>query len=909
MTYWKRKTNEMGEGEMKNYHRPVLFLLGTSALILLAGTISAQTVASADTKRNDDLTEVIVTGVRASVVSALNDKKDSDQVRDSIVAEDIGKLPDNNVIEALQHVTGVQISRNAAEATQLLIRGLPDISTLLNGREIFTSTGRFITLQDIPAELLARVDVDKSAKADDIEGGIAGVVDVRLHRPFDFAGTEVAGTLRETHSTLSNHNDPTASLLASSRWQTDVGEFGVLADVSYIRDHYKEEILDNYISSQSVMPVPGSTGLGGIAYLPLTQGGQSILGDRERSSANLAFQWSPNANTEVFAEGFYTRYRNPNSNDFFVGLPWLGANPATATLFPGTNEVKTVTAGGYDLTSDQSFVPKTDTYQLATGLKWSGERVTVSTEVDYTNSKFTQEGIILDTEYYPPTYNADFNYNGTGTPFITVPGFNLNDPSNFHIRQLYDQWQEQSGNEIDWRGDLTFKFDNVTGLKSIAAGLRFGDRFARNREDNQGGLDCRGVSAPSSPTNAQLLAAIASPACFTALNVLPGTAYHATNGSIFDGAFGLTSWTDADPNWLINNAGYLRQLFDQSPTGARPPADPTQSFDDREKSYAAYIKGNFAFDLGSHPLIGNIGLRVVDTDASMAGNTLVISTPDNVNYSFVYTPTVSDKNTLDWLPSLNARLALADDLFLRFAASKTVTHPTFAQLDPGLSLSASTATLLGSGTAGNPNLSPERSTNADLSLEYYFRPQSALTGAAFYRNINGYIQNGITPRTIGGIVYQVTEPTNAPAGHIEGAELGYTQFFDFLPGLLNGLGMQANATYVQGEFQNISKWSYNLVGIYEKGPVSLRVAYNWRDGFDVGPAPGGGMQPQEIFSKSQPWLDLSASYKVAERVTVTFDATNLLNSFYQDYFGSQADYPRDTRRFDQTYSLGVRFKL
>ena len=81
-------------------------------------------------------------------------KKNADQVQDSIVAEDIGKLPDNNVIEALQHVTGVQISRNAAEANQLLIRGLPDIETLLNGREIFTSTGRFITLQDIPAELL-----------------------------------------------------------------------------------------------------------------------------------------------------------------------------------------------------------------------------------------------------------------------------------------------------------------------------------------------------------------------------------------------------------------------------------------------------------------------------------------------------------------------------------------------------------------------------------------------------------------------------------------------------------------------------------------------------------------------------------------------------------------------------------
>ena len=122
------------------------------------------------TAQADQLQEVVVTGVRKSIRSALDLKKVAQQIQDSIVAEDIGKLPDNNVIEALQHVTGVQISRNAAEANQLLIRGLPDIETLLNGREIFTSTGRFVDLQDIPAELLSRVDVVKSPTAADVAG-------------------------------------------------------------------------------------------------------------------------------------------------------------------------------------------------------------------------------------------------------------------------------------------------------------------------------------------------------------------------------------------------------------------------------------------------------------------------------------------------------------------------------------------------------------------------------------------------------------------------------------------------------------------------------------------------------------------------------------------------------------------
>lgn len=883
-----------------------------ASLIASLGTnlCYAQSTPPQPTEQTDQLQEIVVTGVRKSIGSALDLKKMADQIQDSIVAEDIGKLPDNNVIEALQHVTGVQISRNAAEANQLLIRGLPDIETLLNGREIFTSTGRFVNLQDIPAELLSRVDVVKSPTAADVAGGIAGVVDVRLHRPFDFNGFEVAGTAMGTHSSLSGKTDPQASLLLSNRWNTSAGEFGVLADVSYSRDQYKEEILDNYISSQSIGPVAASTGPGGTAYLPLTEGAQSILGDRKRTSVDLATQWRPNSSTELYAEGFYSGYRNDNNNDFFVGLPWICANPATATVFPGTDEVKTVTAGCYDLTSDQSFVPKTDTYQAAIGGSWTGDRVKFTTEVDYTNSHFSQDGYILDTEYNPPPdgYTADFDYNGTGTPYMNVTGVSLTDPANFHVRQLYDQWMSQKGNEADWRGDLTFRVDN-SWVKSVETGLRFADRFAQNREDNQGGLDCRGVADPSSPTFAALTAAIASPACFTALSALPGTAYHVTSGSQFDGQFGISQWMDADPNWLVDNIGYLREQFDQSATGAPPPADPTQSFDDREVSYSLYGKMNFFATPGSLPLIGNFGLRLIETQSTMKGNSLIVSTPNQINYTFDYVAAETDKNDLELLPSLNTRLQLNDNLFLRFAMSRTVTRPQFAQLDPGLSLSASTATLLGSGSSGNPHLSPEKSDNVDLSLEDYFGHQNSLSGALFYRRVNGYIQSAIAPESIAGITYQVTLPTNAPAGHIDGAEVSYTQFFTALPGIWNGLGLQANATYVSGPFQNISKWSYNLIGIYEKGPVEMRVAYNWRSGFDVGPAPGGGQQPGEIYSKAQPWLDLSLGYHVLGGLTVTFDAKNMLNSYYQDYFGSPYAYPRDTRRFDQTYSVGFRYRL
>jgi TonB-dependent receptor len=857
---------------------------------------------------------VVVTGVRASVKSALDIKKKSDQIVESIVAEDIGKLPDNNVIEALQHVTGVQISRNAAEANQLLIRGLPDIATLVNGREIFTSTGRFVTLQDIPAELLARVDVEKSSRADDIEGGIAGLIDVRLHRPFDFDGLEIAGTAHGTHSSLSGNTDGDGSVLVSDRWSTGIGDMGLLVDLSYRQDHYKEEILDNYIDTQAIGPVQGSTGLNGVAYVPLTEGAQSINGNRRRSAANVSYQWAPNANTDVYAEFFYTGYRNPNNVDFFVGLPWICANAATATVFPGTDLVKTVTGGCYDLTSDQSFVPKTDTYQAATGANWTQGDLTLTTEFDYTDSKFSQTGYILDTHYDPGTYTADFNYHNTGTPYMNVTSANVTDPGQMFMRQFYDQWSKQTGNEVDWRGDLQYDMGETSFIKSIDAGVRYGNRYAQNHQANGSGLDCGAFADPGSSQYQYQLLKDNSPACgfpnsggIVALNdpSLPGTPYHVTNGSQFDGKFGIARWMDADPNWLNNYIGALRKEFGQS--ASPPPADPSQTFSDREQSYAGYVKANFGFDLGSLPVDGNVGVRIVDTDADKKGFTTVITITGG-NYVYTYLPTDNASNTVDWLPSMNLRMQLQDDMFLRFAASQTVTHPTFAQLNPGLSLQDSTATLLGSGSEGNPNLKPVKSDNVDLSLEYYFNPTDVVSGAVFYREIDGYIQQASFTQLINGINYNITQPVNAPSGHIDGMEVGYTQFFTFLPGLLSGLGAQANATFVDGNFQNISKWSYNLIGIYEKGPVSLRLAYNWRDGFNVGPAPGGGQQPGTIFAKSQPWLDLSASYQLNDNITATLDATNLLNSDYQDYFGSP-EFPRDTRRFDQTFVVGFRFKL
>jgi len=284
------------------------------------------------------------------------------------------------------------------------------------------------------------------------------------------------------------------------------------------------------------------------------------------------------------------------------------------------------------------------------------------------------------------------------------------------------------------------------------------------------------------------------------------------------------------------------------------------------------------------------------------------------------------------MPMMSARLKLMDKLQLRASVGRAVTRPDFSQLNPVVSLFAPTTTGggIGTGSGGNPNLGLVTSNNYDLALEYFVNKSSYASLGAFYRTIDGYVQNFSAIETVGGTQYIVTRPRNSGKGHLDGIEAAYTTFFDFLPGALKGFGLQTNFTFVEGNqdvadtsptaavgarttqaYAQVSKYAYNVVGIYEHGPFSARLAYNWRgkfvDTFNGPNAPGSPLRT--ITVKARGSLDFSAGYEIQKGLTVTFDITNLTNSKYQDYFGPNATlYPRDTRYYDRTYALGLRYR-
>jgi iron complex outermembrane receptor protein len=373
-------------------------------------------------------------------------------------------------------------------------------------------------------------------------------------------------------------------------------------------------------------------------------------------------------------------------------------------------------------------------------------------------------------------------------------------------------------------------------------------------------------------------------------------------------------WLSGCYNYLVGNANAIRTLYGTNLGLA--PVDPGRYFNIDEKTYAGYLQTAYATTVFGLPLDGLIGARVEGVHRDLDA------------YSFnsdtgLYTPLQLSTHAPVYLPNISAVLHITDDLQARFNAAKTVTYPDFADLNPSISLNPGTINRAGNGSSGNAYLNPIRSTNYDVSLEWYFAPSSYASAGGFYRNINGYIQNYQTNEVIDGQLYQISSPQSAGSGYLEGVELAYQQFFDFLPGMWNGLGTQLNFTYINGStkspeyiggpmvtapLQNVSKDNYNVVLMYEKYNWSVRLAYDFRsryiDGFN---AQNVASVNDEIVPANQ--VDLSIGYNINAHSTIVFQATNLLGADLHEYWGDGDTRPRDIRFQDRTVSLGFRFKL
>lgn len=298
-----------------------LMFCGVSAIALtsVAAPVFAQDAPAA---QNEDVTEVVVTGIRRSLSNAQSLKQNADVISDSITAEDIGALPDRSVTEALQRIPGVSIDRFSAgvdpdhfsaEGSGVTVRGLNLTRSELNGRDVFSANnGRGLSFADVPSELMGGVDVFKNPSADMIEGGIAGTVNLRTRVPFDSKGQVFSFSAEGSYGDFAKKWTPSYSALYSNRWDTELGQFGVL--LNYVNSELTTRSdgiqLSNYACRTNVVKQPGATPIRSTAvdcdqsaatangiYFPRGTAMRSQTTDRKREGIGFAAQWRSNDDT------------------------------------------------------------------------------------------------------------------------------------------------------------------------------------------------------------------------------------------------------------------------------------------------------------------------------------------------------------------------------------------------------------------------------------------------------------------------------------------------------------------------------------------------------------------------------------------------------------------------------------
>ena len=846
--------------------KQALWCLSPSVITMLGGSLPA---LAADPAR---LETVVVTGARESADSAQKRKRADDGIVDSVVAADIHKLPDLSVSEAVQRVTGVQIVRDRGEGSVVSVRGLTQVETTLNGREVFTAgAGRTLDFADIASEMVAGIDVYKSASAERIEGGLGGTIDLRTRRPFDFAGDATVLSARSVHGDLVDRDAGQFSVLLSRRWVVEgSGEFGALVNMALQDRAWREDQKGSgnpIVCSARLAGAPCSFDLvpGQDVVVPNGTSETTSAGRRHRSAISTLLQWRPTRELEVYTEAHYVQLRTLQDSQQINVTAGTGVVPGSVALFPETNDVRSITWTNAPV-SVLSFARDTvdRTRQLAVGGRWSDEPLTLRADLSYTKSI---NQLYFSGPFFAATA-AQFTQDMSGrVPDTSVSGTNLLDPASLRYSGLAYRTLPLAGDLAAARldGDLLRPGGFIDRLS-------VGWRYAQRRADNAPGLIF--ADAPLSG--------------LTAADT-PGRVMPNPYGNFLGGQAGSIGGYLVGDLAGARNAVDLRNSFG-IPQPIPDAGNPLSVWQIKEKTQALYVLA--AFQPIENELDGTAGLRVVRVRESVTGTQSLpgASSTAPIALSSTYT---------DWLPSLTLRYRADEHLVLRATASRTVTRPNFDQLSPSLTLVRNSVNpALNQGSAGNPVLRPVRASNLDLAIEHYAGPAQSASLTLFLKKVDGFIATLSQDEVHEGETYRVSRPYNNDSGDIRGVELAGQRFFDFLPGAWRGLGLQANYTYVDSHTpdrilgagasqQNLSRHSANLIGIYERGPVVTRVAYNWRSTFRSGATSVVGMGAFPIYTHGYGWLDASFGYRLGERVTLTLEGANLLRTLRRSYYGEE----------------------
>jgi TonB-dependent receptor len=852
---------------------------------------AAGAAAVAGTDGQGDASEIVVTGSYAhSLAEATETKRRAAYSVDSIASTDIGKFPTQNVAEALQLVTGVAITRPRGEGLYVSVRGLgPQFqSTLLNGSTVALNdvienggaAGRQFRFEMLPAEFVSRIDVVKSPTADMTEGALGGNIDVKTFHPLD-VGTRTTLNLRGTYTTQTEKVKPNATVLTS--YKSKDGTFGILAGAQYWRKAVRNDRFMNFGWNVDKF----ASVLGSGFYTPTRTRPTIETEDRKRISGILSAQWRPTDELETTLDVLATRldvaYDEFGIDIYLDDTSVAGHKP---TLVAGSQKIEGNTVVGATI-NDVRFMASReyslDRHDLLTiGLKqqWNHDRWHLSGTVNWSGAHSyhpsNAEGTVRSRAMFfaPLTYDASGGYKVL--PTITTTR-SLTDPANYVIYPF----NIAPKNSKDW--DSYTRFDAARDMDGFLTKIAAGGEYHWRKRDYR-----RRDYIVNSANNVPL-------------TQLGSGAYETIPYDDFlKDVAGNTPRT-----WLVPvTKAYYDALFSDAIASAPlTPADLRASFVVKEKIAAGYVRADYAFQLGSIDVTGNLGVRYVHTDQVASGTLTIGSTP---------TPASFPKTFNDVLPSFNLRAEITPTLVARLAASRVLTRPNVTDSAPRISVSTDAPTASG----GNPDLKPFLATQFDGSLEWYFNRKGSLSGALFYKAMDDYITaQNINVDIPGRGTVLLSTQVNGGNAKVYGLEAAYNQVFDFLPAPFDGLGFQASythtsvrASYTAGarpivnQLIGLSKNSYNLVGFYEKGPLSTRLSYVWRDRYLSGT---GSTTQASTYVAPFGSLDGSISLRLTRNILASVEAINIAGARMYTYNDNKLRFG-EINYYGRTILFGVR---
>jgi len=899
--------------------------------------------------------EIVVTGFRASLNTALKEKRDAIGIIDVIKAEDMADFPDNNLAESIQRIPGVAITRDQGEGRNITVRGLGPVFTRvrINGMEGLSTTGgadasgganrgRAFDFNIFASEIFQSITVRKTASADVEEGSLGATVDMQTARPFDTKDDlTIAGSAQLGYNDLSNALDPKLSGLFSARLMD--GKLGILLSAAYSERGILEEgpstvrwerSSDNGgFSALSTAPTGATPGLA--FFHPRIPRYDSYQYNTKRLGLTGSAQFAPADATLLTFDALYADFKSDRAEQYLEAISFSrsGAGKPQTIILPGavvddTNSLVSGTFNNVDVRVESRFdklETKFQQYTLTLEQDF-GDRVRLDALGGYSSSDFDnpiQTTVALDA---PNVQGYSFDFTDGRNPTFDYGGLDLFNPNSFVLGEIRLRPQFVNNKFKVARAQL--EFDATDTVKLRAGGdykkYNFESREYRRASETQ-------VPGPAS-VQLFTLTNLYSFSRDTPLNGTPGT-FVVPDLDAF-----------ADQLGIYSNTGIytLTGIDNTSAQGNWTTVD--------ERDLGGFVEAVYVGQVGNFPVKADAGVRYVQTKQSSTGYTGGAANPQQLEAKKTYG---------EWLPSANVSVSVTDNFIVRAAIARVMARPNLAFLSPGgaFSISGGNRTF----TRGNPDIGPTTAWDYDLSFEWYFAPQSAITVAPFYKKITSFVVTTadsipfnelglpislITNPNTGQLLIDptdkivVTQPVNSNGGTIKGVEVGFQTPFTFLPGFLSNFGVQANYTYVKSNIEyplstlagapivtqplvNLSQHAANGTLYYEDSRLTVRGSIAYRSGFltgvpgrnGVSPGPGPVFNPdagQPTFNDVEGThgtinVDMSASFRLTENFSLTFEGINLTDEYVDQYIDSEADRLSTYHHTGRQFYFGGRF--